>query len=313
MQRSATRRGILALVAGIAIFSVQDVILKLLSGDYPLHQAMLLRSLTALPFHVAIVWWFDRTLTTIVTPGRWKMLARGLLNFTAYTCYYLGLAYLPLADTIALFFTNPLFITLAAAALFGERVGIVPAVAVAMGFAGVLMIVKPGAEGFELAALLPIIGALGYALSMVIARPMAKVETAAAMSFWGNVCFLLCAVVLSLIFGFGHFSGATHPSVAFLTRGWVMPSGFDLMLMASCGVISAVGISLLTYAYSAAPSSTVAPFEYSFMFWGLLWGWLFWGSLPDTLAWVGIAVIIGAGLLVIRAPQVKKAAPEGAA
>jgi drug/metabolite transporter (DMT)-like permease len=148
---------------------------------------------------------------------------------------------------------------------------------------------------------------------MVIARPMAKVETAAAMSFWGNVCFLLCAVVLSLIFGFGHFSGATHPSVAFLTRGWVMPSGFDLMLMASCGVISAVGISLLTYAYSAAPSSTVAPFEYSFMFWGLLWGWLFWGSLPDTLAWVGIAVIIGAGLLVIRAPQVKKAAPEGAA
>ena len=126
MQRSATRRGILALVAGIAIFSVQDVILKLLSGDYPLHQAMLLRSLTALPFHVAIVWWFDRTLFTIVTPGWWKMLARGLLNFTAYTFYYLGLAYLPLADTIALFFTNPLFITLAAALLFKERVGIVP-------------------------------------------------------------------------------------------------------------------------------------------------------------------------------------------
>jgi drug/metabolite transporter (DMT)-like permease len=192
-------------------------------------------------------------------------------------------------------------------------VGVVPAVAVAMGFAGVLLIVKPGATGFELAALLPIIGALGYALSMVIARPMAKVETAAAMSFWGNVCFLLCAILLSLVFGFGHFSGATHPSVAFLTRGWVMPSGWDLMLMASCGVISAVGISLLTYAYSAAPSSTVAPFEYSFMFWGVLWGWLFWGSLPDAMAWVGIAVIIAAGLLVIRAPQMKKAAPEGAA
>jgi drug/metabolite transporter (DMT)-like permease len=313
MHLSAIRRGILALVAGIAIFSVQDVILKLLSGDYPLHQAMLLRSLTALPFHVAIVWWFDRTLTTIVTPGWWKMLARGLLNFTAYTCYYLGLAYLPLADTVALFFTSPLFITLAAAVLFRERVGIVPAVAVALGFAGVLLIVKPGAGGFELAALLPVIGALGYALSMVIARPMGRVETAAAMSFWGNVCFLLCAVVLSLVFGFGRFGEAAHPSVAFLTRGWVMPSGLDLMLMASCGVISAVGISLLTYAYSVAPSSTVAPFEYSFMFWGVLWGWLFWDSLPDALAWVGIAVIIGAGLLVIRGPEMEKAAPEGAA
>lgn len=303
MQRSATRRGILALVAGIAIFSVQDVILKLLSGDYPLHQAMLLRSLTALPFHVAIVWWFDRTLFTIVTPGWWKMLARGLLNFTAYTAYYLGLAYLPLADTIALFFTNPLFITLAAALLFKERVGIVPAVAVAMGFAGVILIVKPGASGFELAALLPIIGALGYALSMVIARPMAKVETAAAMSFWGNVCFLLCAVALSLVFGFGHFSGSTHPSVAFLTRGWVTPSSWDLMLMVSCGVISAIGITLLTYAYSVAPSSTIAPFEYSFMFWGVLWGWIFWGSLPDMIAWIGIAVIICAGMIVIRKDQ----------
>jgi drug/metabolite transporter (DMT)-like permease len=313
MQMSATRRGILALVIGIAIFSVQDVILKLLSGDYPLHQAMLLRSLTALPFHVAIVWWFDKTLATIVTPGWWKMLARGLLNFTAYTCYYLGLAYLPLADTVALFFTNPLFITLAAALVFKERVGIVPAVAVAMGFAGVLLIVKPGASGFELAALLPIFGALGYALSMVIARPMARTETAAAMSFWGNVCFLLCAVLLSLVFGFGQFSGAAHPSIAFLTRGWATPSGWDLMLMASCGVISAVGISLLTFAYSVAPSSKVAPFEYSFMFWAVLWGWLFWGSLPDMVAWIGIAVIICAGLLVIRNPGTEKAAPEGAA
>jgi drug/metabolite transporter (DMT)-like permease len=313
MQMSATRRGILALVAGIAIFSVQDVILKLLSGDYPLHQAMLIRSLTALPFHIAIVWWFDRTLATIATPGWWKMLARGLLNFTAYTCYYLGLAYLPLADTIALFFTSPLFITLAAALIFKERVGIVPAAAVAMGFAGVLLIVKPGAAGVELAALLPIIGALGYALSMVIARPMAKVETAAAMSFWGNVCFLICAVILSLVFGFGHFGGATHPSIAFLTRGWATPSGWDLMLMASCGLISAVGISLLTYAYSIAPSSTVAPFEYSFMFWGVLWGWLFWDSLPDVLAWAGIAIIIAAGLLVIRTPQKERATPQGAA
>jgi drug/metabolite transporter (DMT)-like permease len=313
MQLTATNRGILALTLGIAIFSVQDVILKQLSGDYPLHQAMLLRSLTALPFHIAIVWWFDGRLTTIITPGWWKMLARGLLNFTAYTCYYLGLAYLPMADTVALFFTSPLFITLAAAIFFRERVGLVSACAVAMGFAGVLLLVQPGGGGMELAALLPILGALGYALSMVIARPMGKTETAAAMSFWGNICFLLCAFALSLVFGFGHFEGASHPSIAFLTRGWAMPTAVDLFLMTSCGLISAIGITLLTYAYRIAPASKVAPFEYSFMFWGVLWGWMFWGSLPDVIGWLGIAVIIGAGLLVIRTPQMEKAAPEGAA
>jgi drug/metabolite transporter (DMT)-like permease len=313
MDMTVTKRGILALTLGIAIFSVQDVILKQLSGDYPLHQAMVLRSLTALPFHLAIVWWFDGRLSTITTPGWWRMLARGLLNFTAYTAYYLGLAYVPMADAVALFFTSPLFITLAAVLFMSERVSLPTTLALVAGFAGVLMIVQPGAEGFDLAALLPVVGALGYALSMVIARPLGRTESAAAMAFWGNVCFLLCALALSAIFGTGTFTVTSHPSLAFLTRGWVTPGLTDLMLMAGCGVIAAVGLTLLTYAYRIAPSSTVAPFEYSFMFWGVLWGWLIWGDFPDALGWVGIAVIIGAGLLVIRHPQTEKAAPEGAA
>jgi drug/metabolite transporter (DMT)-like permease len=300
MQMTATRRGILALTLGIAIFSIQDVILKLLSGDYPLHQAMVIRSLTALPFHLAIVWWFDGRLSTITTPGWWKMLARGLLNFVAYTAYYLGLAYLPLADTIALFFTSPLFITLTAVLILREKVSMGTTLAVAAGFTGVLLIVKPGGMGFDLSALLPILGALGYALSMVAAGRLGRTESAAAMAFWGNICFLLCALLLSAIYGSGAFSGASHPSLAFLTRGWVTPPATDILLMASCGLIAAIGLTLLTYAYRVAPSSSIAPFEYSFMFWGLLWGWLFWDSIPDTLAWVGIAVIISAGMIVIR-------------
>ncbi len=300
MRMSATSLGILALVVGIAVFSVQDLILKQLSGDYPLHQAMVLRSLVALPFHLAIVWWFDGRLSTITTPGWWKMLARGLLGFVAYTAYYLGLATMPMADTVALFFTGPLFITIAAAVLLGERVSPVAAVAVAAGFAGVLLIVKPGTAGFEVAALLPILGALGYGLSMVAARPLGRTETAAAMAFWGNLCFFLCALALSAIYGSGQLADASHPSLAFLTRGWVTPGLTDLALMAACGVIAAVGLTLLTNAYRVAPSSTIAPFEYSFMFWAVLWGWLIWGELPDAVGWLGIAVIIGAGLVVIR-------------
>lgn len=313
MQMTATNRGILALVLGIAIFSVQDVILKLLSGDYPLHQAMVIRSLTALPFHLAIVWWFDGRLSTITTPGWWKMMARGLLNFVAYTAYYLGLAYMPMADTVALFFTTPLFITLTAVLVLGERVSMVSALAVSAGFAGVILIVKPGAVAFDLAAFLPILGAFGYALSMVVARSLGRTESPAAMAFWGNICFLLCALALSAAFGAGTHAGAAHPSLAFLTRGWTMPGLTDLCLMASCGIIAAAGLTLLTYAYSIAPSASIAPFEYSFMFWGVLWGWLVWGNLPDGLAWVGIAVIIAAGMIVIRRPANEKAAPEGAA
>lgn len=311
-RRSDVTVGILCLTAGIAVFSVQDLILKKLSGEYPLHQAMVLRSLTSLPFLLLIVWWFDGRLSTISSPGWPKMLARGVLNFAAYTCYYLGLAALPMATTIALFFTAPLFITVSAALVLKEKVSGPAAVAVVAGFAGVLLIVRPGAQGLGPAAILPILGAAGYALSMVLARPMGRTESAAAMAFWGNICFLLCALALSAIYGTGQMAQTTDPSLAFLTRGWASPSLTDLALMVSCGVIAAVGLTLLTHAYRIAPSSSVAPFEYSFMIWGLLWGWMFWSELPESSGWLGIAIIIGAGFYVIRAEGSKPPTPAPA-
>ena len=181
--------------------------------------------------------------------------------------------------------------------------------AVVLGFAGVLLIVRPGASGLGWTALLPIVGALGYALSMVVARPMGRTESAAAMAFWGNSCFLICALALSAVFGSGTMAATADPSLAFLTRGWIMPPPSDLALMVSCGVIAAVGLTLLTHAYRIAPSAAIAPFEYSFMFWGLLWGWMYWGDLPDALAWVGIAVIIAAGIYVIRQPAAETPVP----
>ena len=342
--RSATTTGILCLLAGVAIFSVQDLILKRLSGDYPLHQAMVLRSLTALPFLLLIVRLFDGRLTTISSPGWPKMLARGLLAFIAYAAYYLGLAALPMATTVALYFTGPLFITLAAALILGDRISTATAIAILAGFCGVLLMVIPAGDGFRAsglgwAALLPIAGAAGYALTMVLARPLGRTETAAAMAFWGNICFLACALVLSAIYGTGAFQGSTDPSLDFMTRGWIMPSPTDLALMASCGIIAAIGLTLLTQAYRIAPSASVAPFEYSFMFWAVLWGWLFLDELPTQIGWLGIAVIVAAGLYVIRAEgrpsgiqgsapaqiaaeadrqegpagEIEKAAPEGAA
>lgn len=314
MQLTATQRGILALVLGIAVFSLQDVILKLLSGDYPLYQAMIIRSLTAVPLLLLIVRVLDGRLTTITTPNWAWMLARGFLNFTAYTAYYLGLAALPMADTVALFFTAPLFITLAAALVFKERIGPANLLALGLGFAGMLMIFNPSGSLFDPAALLPVLGALGYALTQLATRVLGRTETAAAMTFWGNLTFLASALALAAVFGSGGHEGATHPSLAFLTRGWQPMPTRDLLLFMACGLIASIGLSLLTYAYRVAPSSSVAPFEYSFIIWGVLWGWLFWAQLPTALAWAGIALLIGAGLLVIRAEaQNEKAAPEGAA
>ena len=115
-----------------------------------------------------------------------------------------------------------------------------------------------------------------------------------------------------MIYGSGALAQTGHLAMTFLTRGWITPGMKDLALMASCGVIAAIGLTLLTQAYRIAPSATIAPFEYSFMFWGVLRGWLFWSELPDRLGWLGIGVIIAAGLIVIRQAAAASAPSEAA-
>lgn len=291
-------RGILFLIAGIAVFAVQDLILKLLSGTYPLHQAMVIRSLTAAPLLLILVH-LNGGLQTLFTAGLRRMIGRGFVMFMAYTSYYLALAALPLATTVALYFAAPLFITLLSVVILHEKVGTLRWLAVGAGFVGVIIMVRPGSDLFDWAAPLAVISGLTYGISMVGARRLGTSETAAALAFWGNAVFLGCALILSVIFGTGDFAGIGHKSVAFMTRGWVMPTEFDIGLMMACGVIAAAGLTLLTQAYRIAQSNVVAPFEYTALIWGVLYGWIFWSDWPDSTGWIGISIIVGAGLFVI--------------
>lgn len=296
--RRDSARGILFLVVGIAVFSLQDLILKWLAGDYPLHQAMVTRSLTALPL-LLILARIDGGIGALFTANTRAMILRGLVMFLAYFAYYIALPALPLATTVALYFSAPLFITVLSVLILKEQVGPRRWVALALGFAGVVVMVRPGSTLFDWAALLPVVSGLCYALSMIGARRLGETESAPALAFWGNAVFLILALVLSAIFGSGAYDGASHPSLAFLTRGWVWPTGPDLLLMMATGVVAALGLTFLTQAYRIAEASVVTPFEYTAMIWGVLWGWLVWQDWPDATTWAGIATIIGAGLYIL--------------
>ena len=104
---------------------------------------------------------------------------------------------------------------------------------------------------------------------------------------------------MALYYHDGSHTITSHPSLAFLTRGWITPSPRDLGLMIACGVVAAMGLWLLTQAYRIAAASTVAPFEYLGLIWSVLWGWLFWHDWPDAQGWLGIGIIAGAGLFVL--------------
>lgn len=290
--------GILCIIAGVAVFFLQDLVLKFISGGYPLHQAMVIRSLAATPFLAFLVWRQGGT-QTLRTPGWRMMIGRGVVMFLAYATYYLALAGLPLATVVAIFFASPLFITILSVLVLGERVGWHRWAAVAAGFAGVVILVRPGGNLFDWAAVLPVMAALFYAWGMIVTRKHGGTETAAAMALYGNFVFLVLALCLAALFGGGQFASEEHKSIAFLLRGWVWPTALDLALMLACGPIAAAGLTLLAQGYRIAASNVVTPFEYTAMIWGVLFGWLIWRDLPDRNGWLGIAIILCAGLYVL--------------
>jgi drug/metabolite transporter (DMT)-like permease len=177
--------GMAALALGIFVFSTQDAIIKSISGDYALTQAIVIRSVVSLPILAAMVH-AESGLRNLISANFWGLLARGLILLLSYTAYYMAFPALPLAEAIALFFVSPIFVTLLAGPLLGERVSLKSWLAVAIGFAGVLFIVQPGGALFEPAALLGLVSAAANALAMIFARKLGVSEPATVMAFNQN-------------------------------------------------------------------------------------------------------------------------------
>ena len=291
--------GVASLAMGVVVFSLQDAIIKSISGDYPVTMAIVVRCLVALPLLLLMVQ-MEVGLGRLLSRNAGVLILRGIILLVAYTTYFMSLAALPLAEAIALFFTAPLIITLLSGPLLGERVSLQAWVAVIVGFIGVLIILRPGSALFEPAALLSLVSATTYALSMVIARRIGVTEAATVMAFYQNGVYLLGASLAAIAFAMVGIEELGHPSLDFLVRPWSTPRSLDLMLMAVCGIIAAFGMFLLTNAYRSAKASLVTVFEYTGMIWGPLWGYLFFSEIPSWSTATGMALIIAAGIFAVR-------------
>lgn len=294
--------GIASLCLGVLIFSTQDAIIKAVSADYAVTQAIVTRSIVAFPILLMFVHW-EGGIRQILSPRFWALSIRGLILLIAYTSYYLAFPALPLAEAIVLFFTAPFLVTFLASPILGERVQLKAVIALFVGFAGVLVILKPGFGFFEPAALLSLLSATTYALAMLFARKLGVSEPASVMAFYQNWVYLVGAALMAITFQLTGLTTAEHPSLAFLVRPWSWPDALSLVMMAACGVIAAVAMSLLTQAYRMADASLVTVFEYTGMIWGPLWGFLFFAEVPPLTTLLGMLLIMAAGLIVLVRPR----------
>lgn len=307
---NTARLGIFAMLAGMFFISMNDMLVKSLSGGYPLHQLILFRSIVAIGFTVVLLMYEGGF--KLLNTGRWGLhAARALFILIANTSLYAAIASMPLATATALYFVAPLFVTLLSIPVLGETVGPRRFFAIALGFAGVLVMMWPqfgqGEGSLGWVVVLPVVAAAFYASMSVLTRKLGQTSRASALALHMQFAFISVSALVGLIAGDGRFATeASNPSVQFLLRAWVWPAPADWLPILGLGVMSAIIGYMMTQAYRLSRASVVAPFEYVLLIFSLFWGWTVFGEWPQSSVFVGAAIVIGSGVYVfVREGQVK--------
>ncbi len=278
-------RGILSMLLAVASFSVMDASMKVLAPHYPPMQVAALRGLTSLP--LVLIWALADGGPMQLVRVRWPLhLLRGVISVIMLVAFVYGLQTLPLAEAYSLFFVAPLFITVLAVPILGEKVGWRRWLAIATGLCGTIIVLRPSGQGMlSLGGLAIIVSAGGYALSAITVRVLGRTDSTQSMVFW----------MLAMLSVF---------SLALAWRGWVPVDTAHWKTVAILGVAGAIGQYGVTEAFRRAPASVIAPLEYTALIWGLALDWFVWGTLPDRWMLAGAAVIVVCGLYLLRRERV---------
>ena len=288
--------GILLALGGAVILSLNDLAIKALSGTYALHQVILIRAVIGIAIVLVVIGASGTGFGQLWTRRPGAHLFKVCILMISNVTYFLGLAALPLADAVAIAFIAPILVTLMSAVILREHVGPRRWAAVMVGMIGVLVLVRPGTGTIQPAAILVLISATCYAASNLMTRTMRQTESAMTMAFFVQSGFIVVSLCMGLWVGDGHLAGSSDASLAFLFRPWVIPAAWDWWAFVGTGLSISIGGMMTAQAYRTNEVALVAPFEYMGMPMAIVWGVVVFSTWPDRTAWVGIALICGAGL-----------------
>src|SRR5690606_22545898 len=280
-------------------FSLNDMGIKFLSGAYALHQVVLIRTLIALTVLLAFVMPLQGGFSGLRTRRLRVHLLRGVFVVLANMLFFVALAAMPLAEAVAISFVSPLLITALSVLLLGEMVGPRRWLAVGIGLLGVVVILRPGTEAFRPVAILPLLGAVAYAMVNILTRRLGGTESAVTLAFYIQITFVVVSAAMGLGVGHGRYAGTGDASLDFLLRAWIWPEPGDWPILAMLGVSAAIGSLLVAQGYRLCEAALAAPFEYTAMPLAVFWGVVVFGDWPDPVSWTGIALILAGGLYLI--------------
>jgi drug/metabolite transporter (DMT)-like permease len=282
--------GIGWMLAGIAIFSINDALGKWLVSSYPVGELLLIRSAAAL---VVLMPFLRRVgvRAFVAAPRPLLQIIRIVLSAVEIGMFFWAVSYLPLADASTFYLAGPIYVTALSVIFLNETVGWQRAGAVATGFAGVVLALRPSPASFTLPALIALGGSLFFAVFMVTTRVLRQTS---------DIVLISGQLVATLLFG-----------IALVPLGWVVPSLVDFLLLSLFGVLSIAALACVNRALRLAPASVVVPYQYTMIVWATVLGYVVFGDVPDLFMLAGAAVIVAAGLYLTWLERPPTLRPDG--
>lgn len=290
---------IFSVLFAVFALSLGDAIIKSMSLSFPLWQIYVVRSLLAVPVLLLALKLNDPDVVIMPVSLKW-VLIRSLLLGSMWIAYYTALPKIKLSVAAAVYYTIPLFITLFSALFTGDRVTGKSWLAILTGFIGVLIIVRPDAQGFNAYVLLPLLAAILYALAMILTRTKCLNENPKVLAINLNITFIALGLIATAMLAVLDPSSANKTANPFLLGDWTHMDLKNWAVMAILALIITIGTLFSAIAYQNGPSSVIASFDYSYLAFSALWGFVFFAEVPDMLTAVGMSMIAGAGLISIR-------------
>ena len=275
--------GIALYSLGVLLFAVNDALGKWLVGPYGVPEILALRSLGAAAVILPLVLWRRPDLDV---RDQWRLHALRIACSVADSfAFYFATRTLPLADVMCFYLAAPIIITVLAAAFLGEPVGRFRWSAVAVGFGGVVVALRPSGASLSTGALMALFGAIAFAASIAVTRRLRRTDWL-TLTAW-------------------QYAGSGLVGFALLPGAWVAPSTVDVGLMALVGAVSMSCFVCITRALALAPASLLAPFQYASIVWAALMGYAVWGDVPGPSVVGGSAVIVASGLAVLARERMR--------
>mgnify|MGYP001183285757 FL=1 len=292
------------IMLGMTAFALQDTVIRLLAVDISILQVMFARSVVAL---ILLTLFLKITKKEIILKTEFPKLSifRTVMFILAFVFYYIGLHYLTFAEATALFFTAPFFITIFSGIFLKEKIGLIRWAIIVYGFIGVLFIVSPDINSFNIYMIYPILCAAGYSANMIIIKYTSEKDNVYTQTLHVYIATIIICPIITFSGIFLDFGNSNSEVLNFLFREWFFNDTKSLFMIFVVGVSVIFGFVFLFNAYRHGRPYIIAPFEYIFLIWAVILGWFIWSETVDLKTWTGIAIIVSAGIFILYREKIR--------